>query len=1113
MDTRSINFKSDFLVRLVNEVDWSTPFSIRFFTTRAVSAKVVAFDGENYVGCTLDESTGALLVPFERFTELYRQGLGTLRMELTYRLSNALYPDQYQDVVLPAQPVVCTNDQQEEFYLSLGLTGDDDVEVSASVVAPFMVGPQGTAGTGIASMAQTSASMASAGANVWKMTLTDGREFTFTVLNGEKGDTGAQGPQGPQGAKGAKGDKGDKGDTGARGPQGEQGPRGIPGPRGEKGAKGDTGARGLKGETGPAGNTPQIGQNGNWWIGGTDTGVKADYSGTEAQRQEAFEANEAERQEEFDSKEATRDAANQAALNCAETLSALGQEIDKTQMVLGPYGYTFSNTTLTPSSTNDVLILQVNAGDKVSATPNTDGYFVYAILTGIPNFTGNGNVDISSLLVSGGSRVATKTGLDVTIPSDGVAMIIQGRTGVSTDRTPLALTVNGLNAYLRTSTILSQYSARLNEAEKAMPLAQGVADALQYQPISVNLLPTATSARVAPNSNTMKFGTDANTQGYAIKIEGGATYTIKDRNVGNRCTIALSEEIPANGVSFRTKTTYVTTIETQVGDNYLFFACNNGETDVDISGIKIFKGTEWLTEGKTKYDNDAAQIAQNSEDIANIKGGKIAEYTSASDFTEGSYLAYSETHFSVQNLTSNANMCYKKVAIPVGTLYINAFSGYGNSYSTESLMFLDSNDDVIKKERLLQAGQNYMIPEGAASICINCLKNYTPHGVKMYAGSSIADILTLQLSETLTANVIEALNSADAVVTSPQERTLREALYDRERRNPFEWKAFTKKYFAFMNDDANTDMASYYVVARDRRVPYCQAFIVGRYSNYSYSGNDADRSNLVKCPAIGQSYTCEKLATQTYLRLYIDRRYTNGFPIKITVNGSDYTISDADDARISIGSSTSVTLTITEIDGVISGRTNYINVIATADSTDAGTSTETLTVQELIKNIVFDFGEIMAHATSVIDMWDSAQAEKLMAQYIFGVPMAINAILGEDHCKGAILPGGPNSQRNMNTELGQKYCCRYLLYADYYGTTPQYSITRYSYGTVIGSSELTHDAAKAAAATWIASKGNGFYPLFTHSEKTPAEVSGVIDAAIEAGCVCGTWRDAYEENS
>ena len=48
--------------------------------------------------------------------------------------------------------------------------------------------------------------------------------------------------------------KGEKGDTGAQGPQGE---------------KGDTGAQG------PAGITPHIGQNGNWWVGETDTGVLA----------------------------------------------------------------------------------------------------------------------------------------------------------------------------------------------------------------------------------------------------------------------------------------------------------------------------------------------------------------------------------------------------------------------------------------------------------------------------------------------------------------------------------------------------------------------------------------------------------------------------------------------------------------------------------------------------------------------------------------------------------------------------------------------------------------------------------------------------------------------
>ena len=44
---------------------------------------------------------------------------------------------------------------------------------------------------------------------------------------------------------------------------------------GEKGEKGDTGEKGETGASGKDGNTPFIGENGNWWIGGTDTGVKA----------------------------------------------------------------------------------------------------------------------------------------------------------------------------------------------------------------------------------------------------------------------------------------------------------------------------------------------------------------------------------------------------------------------------------------------------------------------------------------------------------------------------------------------------------------------------------------------------------------------------------------------------------------------------------------------------------------------------------------------------------------------------------------------------------------------------------------------------------------------
>ena len=59
------------------------------------------------------------------------------------------------------------------------------------------------------------------------------------------------------GATGSQGPKGDKGDTGERGSQGPKGP------------KGDTGAPGTDGTT------PHIGENGNWYIGDTDTGVSA----------------------------------------------------------------------------------------------------------------------------------------------------------------------------------------------------------------------------------------------------------------------------------------------------------------------------------------------------------------------------------------------------------------------------------------------------------------------------------------------------------------------------------------------------------------------------------------------------------------------------------------------------------------------------------------------------------------------------------------------------------------------------------------------------------------------------------------------------------------------
>lgn len=62
------------------------------------------------------------------------------------------------------------------------------------------------------------------------------------------------------------------GATGPQGPQGERGPKGDTGPQGIQGLKGDPGEKGDPGTAGADGITPHIGDNGNWYIGSTDTG-------------------------------------------------------------------------------------------------------------------------------------------------------------------------------------------------------------------------------------------------------------------------------------------------------------------------------------------------------------------------------------------------------------------------------------------------------------------------------------------------------------------------------------------------------------------------------------------------------------------------------------------------------------------------------------------------------------------------------------------------------------------------------------------------------------------------------------------------------------------------
>ena len=146
------------------------------------------------------------------------------------------------------------------------------------------------------------------------LTITSASGTSSADLKGDKGDKGDTGPQGPQGEKG---DTGQKGEQGAQGPAGADGKTayqyavegGYTGTEAEFTAKmaaeipavDDTltasgkaadaavvGARldslseeianipsGKDGADGQDGITPTIGDNGNWYLGETDTGVKA----------------------------------------------------------------------------------------------------------------------------------------------------------------------------------------------------------------------------------------------------------------------------------------------------------------------------------------------------------------------------------------------------------------------------------------------------------------------------------------------------------------------------------------------------------------------------------------------------------------------------------------------------------------------------------------------------------------------------------------------------------------------------------------------------------------------------------------------------------------------
>ena len=106
-------------------------------------------------------------------------------------------------------------------------------------------GAAGADGVGISNIEKTSSD---GNVDTYTITLTNGTTYTFTVTNGTNGTDGKDGKDGTNGKDGVDG---------------------------KDGTNGTNGVDGKDGANGADGQTPYIGENGNWWIGDTDTGVKA----------------------------------------------------------------------------------------------------------------------------------------------------------------------------------------------------------------------------------------------------------------------------------------------------------------------------------------------------------------------------------------------------------------------------------------------------------------------------------------------------------------------------------------------------------------------------------------------------------------------------------------------------------------------------------------------------------------------------------------------------------------------------------------------------------------------------------------------------------------------
>lgn len=127
-----INYKSDFILTLVSDAGWMTPFCIKFWTGAPSQAYYVQWDGETYIHCAYDPSEPTkLLVQFDD----HHLPIGNLKYQIAYHFTVADFPNDTEDEVLNQANITTEVDGVAYDAVMLDFNGETAPEIQFSLPA------------------------------------------------------------------------------------------------------------------------------------------------------------------------------------------------------------------------------------------------------------------------------------------------------------------------------------------------------------------------------------------------------------------------------------------------------------------------------------------------------------------------------------------------------------------------------------------------------------------------------------------------------------------------------------------------------------------------------------------------------------------------------------------------------------------------------------------------------------------------------------------------------------------------------------------------------------------------------------------------------------------